>query len=99
MVMEGDLLLELAASLLRQGKRVAVLARAVQRPLLQGMTWIAAPDSVDRYAHDLYANLRQLDKAGADAILVEALPQDAQWAALRDRLTRASASGLPPEAT
>ena len=99
MVMEGDLLQELAASLARQGKRVAVLARAVQRPLLQGVTWIAAPDSVDRYAHDLYANLRQLDKAGADAILVEALPQDAQWAALRDRLTRASASGLPPEAT
>jgi L-threonylcarbamoyladenylate synthase len=98
-VMEGDLLQELAASLVRQGKRVAVLARAVRQPLLQGLTWIAAPNRADRYAHDLYANLRQLDEAGADAILVEALPHDAQWSALRDRLTRASASGLPPEAT
>ncbi|MGQ0749249.1 MAG: L-threonylcarbamoyladenylate synthase, partial [Betaproteobacteria bacterium] len=42
MVMEADLLIELASSLTRQGKRVAVLARSAQQPLLQGLTWIGA---------------------------------------------------------
>jgi L-threonylcarbamoyladenylate synthase len=38
----------------------------------------------------LYANLRELDDAKADAILVECVPDDAAWAAIRDRLTRAT---------
>ena len=98
-VMEPDLLLELAASLARQGKRVAVLARSARQPLLPGITWIGAPPDAAGYAHDLYANLRRLDEAGCDAILAEALPETVEWAAIRDRLARASAAGLPPEAT
>ncbi len=43
-----------------------------------------------RYAHDLYANLRALDATGATAIVVEAVPDDAAWQAVRDRLARAS---------
>ena len=43
LVMEGDLLLELAATLTRQGKRVAVLARSALQPLLTGVVWVAAP--------------------------------------------------------
>ena len=43
-----------------------------------------------RYAHDLYANLRALDATGATAIVVEAVPDDAHWQAVRDRLARAS---------
>jgi Asp/Glu/hydantoin racemase len=38
----------------------------------------------------LYANLRELDDAKADAILVECVPDGAAWAAIRDRLTRAT---------
>ena len=99
MVMEADLLLELASSLVRQGKRVAVMARSAQQPLLQGLTWIGAPADQVGYAHALYANLRRLDAAGCDAILAETPPGGAEWAAVRDRLTRASAGGMPPEAT
>jgi L-threonylcarbamoyladenylate synthase len=99
MVMEGDLLIELASSLIRQGKRVAVLARSAQQPLLQSLTWIGAPPDASGYGHHLYANLRRLDEAGCDAILVEAPPADVEWAAIRDRLARASAGGMPPEAT
>ena len=98
MVMEADLLLELASSLVRQGKRVAVMARSAQQPLLQGLTWIGAPADQVGYAHALYANLRRLDAAGCDAILAETPPGGAEWAAVRDRLTRASADGMPPEA-
>ena len=94
-VIEGDLLLELAASLTRQGKRVAVLARGTLQPLLAGLTWIAAPPDAPAYAHDLYANLRALDAAGCDAILVDKLPQQPEWAAVNDRLGRAAAGASP----
>ncbi len=90
MVMEGDLLLELAASLTRQGKRVAVLARSARQPLLTELTWITAPPDPTGYAHDLYANLRALDAAGCDAILMEKLPQQPEWAAINDRIGRAA---------
>jgi len=95
LVMEGDLLLELAASLIRQGKRVAVLARGARQPLLPGLTWIVAPPDASVYAHDLYANLRALDAAGGDAILVEKLPQQPEWDAVNDRLGRAAAGSSP----
>jgi len=94
---EDDLVLELAASLARQGKRVAVLARSTQRPLLQGLEWLLAPADAAGYAHALYANLRRLDAAGCDAIIVERPPQSPEWAAINDRLARA-ATGSAPDA-
>jgi len=91
MQMEGDLVVELAHSLVRQGKHVAVLARTKLQPLLDNLTWVAAPVDAAGYAHDLYANLRALDHAGCDAILVEQPPDEAEWLAIRDRLNRAAA--------
>lgn len=91
MMMEADLLLELAASLTRQGKRVAVLARVALQPLLPGLAWIAAPAEAIGYAHDLYNNLRRLDDAKCDTILVEEPPLTPDWAAIKDRLMRAAA--------
>lgn len=91
LLMEADLVAELARSLTRQGKRVAALARTSLRPLIDGLVWIAAPADAGGYAHDLYANLRELDHAGCDAILVEQPPEVPEWFAIRDRLTRAAA--------
>lgn len=99
LMMEADLLLELAASLTRQGKRVAALARSAHQPLLPGLTWIAGPADAASYAHDLYDNLRKLDAAGCDTILVEVPPQEAAWAAITDRLARAAAGSPAPDAT
>ena len=98
LVMESDLLLELAATLTRQGKRVAVLARSALQPLFTGVTWIAAPRDAAAYAHDLYASLRALDAANCDALLVEQLPQRPEWAAVNDRLGRAAAGAQPSSA-
>jgi len=95
---EGDLALELAASLARQGRRVAVLARSKGRPLLQGLEWAAAPPDAAGYAHALYASLRRLDEAGCDAIIVERPPQTPEWAAINDRLARAAAGSSAPDA-
>jgi L-threonylcarbamoyladenylate synthase len=69
---------------------LAVLARTVARPADFGGAWIHAPAGATAYAHDLYANLRALDAANADAILIEAAPKGDTWAAVRDRLTRAT---------
>lgn len=91
MLMEGDLIVELAHSLARQGKRVAVLARTTLQPMVDGLVWQAAPRDAAAYAHELYASLRTLDQAGCDAMLVEQPPDEPQWLAVRDRLMRAAA--------
>jgi len=69
---------------------IAVLARTVAQPPELSDMWIGAPLAAAAYAHDLYANLRALDDAGADAILIEAVPPDGEWLAVRDRLERAT---------
>lgn len=42
-------------------------------------------------ARALYAELHRCDEAGAELIIVEALPQKSEWRALADRLARAAA--------
>lgn len=95
MLVETGLIGELARSFARQGKRVAVLARNARQPLIDNLMWIAAPEAPAGYAHDLYANLRQLDSAGCDVMLVEQPPLLIEWAAIRDRLMRAAAGTAP----
>ena len=97
MLMEADLVIELAASLTRQGQRVAVLARSALQPMVAGVTWVAAPADPVAYGHDLYANLRMLDEAGCDALLVEEPPPETAWTAVRDRLARAAAGAEAPD--
>jgi L-threonylcarbamoyladenylate synthase len=48
------------------------------------------PDEPEGYARGLYAALRELDQSGNALILVEAIPQEAGWAAVADRLRRAA---------
>ena len=53
-----------------------------QRPPLgayQFVTWINAGTRPETYAHDLYAHLRTLDKAGCTRILVQEVPGDERW--------------------
>jgi L-threonylcarbamoyladenylate synthase len=51
--------------------------------------WIEGASDPQRYARDLYANLRALDSSRCDEILVEEPPASAAWTAVRDRLSRA----------
>lgn len=44
------------------------------------------------YAREIYGLLRRLDEQGYQRICVQALPQDANWEALNDRLQRAAAA-------
>lgn len=72
------------------GERLAVLARAVVRPAEFTGTWISSHQDAPHYAHDIYANLRTLDAPGVTAILIESVPDDDAWLAVRDRLARAA---------
>jgi L-threonylcarbamoyladenylate synthase len=70
-----------------KGRSVAVLA--FSRPDERVDFWLRMPREPHAYAQKLYAALRELDGAGCEQILVEAPPESAEWAAVRDRLKRA----------
>jgi len=78
----------LDAEIARAGGRVAVLA--FSRPDERARTWRRMPHEPRAYAQGLYAALRELDAANCDEILIEAPPESADWAAVRDRLHRAA---------
>ncbi len=48
------------------------------------------PDDAAGYAAALFGTLHDLDDAGATTILLEAVPSDARWDGIRDRVARAS---------
>jgi len=79
------------AQLEERDERIAVLALRAEAPEGFEGVWLRAPRDAAAYAHALYANLRALDAAGADSILIEEVPDTDAWAAVRDRLERASA--------
>ena len=57
---------------------------------LSGSAELQMPRSAAEYARVLYATLHRLDSEGYDWIAVEMPPDTAEWAGVRDRLTRAS---------
>jgi len=69
------------------GYKVALIYRTAA---IAGHASVAMPMDADRYAHDLYAALRDMDHAEADVIVVESLPQSAEWQGINDRLRRAA---------
>jgi L-threonylcarbamoyladenylate synthase len=81
-----------AAALSEGGRRVAVLAQRLPLKAHKYVTWINAGRRPEQYGHDLYANLRTLDKAGCQQILVQDVPEGERWDAIRDRLVRAASS-------
>lgn len=76
-------------ALLAQNKRVAVIACTQRMEIIPAHYYFLSSDPVS-YAHDLYATLRAADAARYDVLLLEAVPEDEAWLAVRDRLTRAA---------
>ena len=92
----GERLLDFINAQRHRGGRCAVIS--ANQPPQAGMphVWRLMPADPLGYAHDFYAALREMDHAGVDLIVVEALPGDPAWAAIADRLRRAAAgSGSP----
>ncbi len=67
---------------------VALVTRGVQMGHALERT---LPDNASAYAAGLFDMLHQLDDAGAATIVLETVPDEPSWAAVRDRLDRASA--------
>jgi L-threonylcarbamoyladenylate synthase len=75
--------------MLRTSARTGVMSFHARPAGDASAIWIVGSSDPQRYAHDLYANLRALDSSGCDEILVEEPPASPAWAAARDRLSRA----------
>ena len=56
----------------------------------KSLEYVVMPDEPNAYAHELYRTLRTLDHAGFKRIIVESVPDHADWGAIRDRLMKAS---------
>ncbi len=77
----------------RDGKRIRVMSQESPDfdPWNEGADILSATPSL--YAAELYDVLHMLDGIGYDAIVVALPPDTLEWAAIRDRLTRAAAKG------
>ncbi len=76
---------------LSQGKSIVVLSW--EKQLLgqeESITWFQMPAQPEAYMRELYHTLFMADALKKDIILVEALPNEAGWLAVRDRLERAA---------
>jgi L-threonylcarbamoyladenylate synthase len=64
----------------------------LQQPKINQLdvTWIRMSLQPKMYAHDLYATLREADKKNFRQIIIECVPADVSWDAIRDRLQRAA---------
>jgi len=91
-VVSSDQLEQQVALLTDAGVRVGVLAQHPPLGTYRLTTWINGGARPESYAHDLYAHLRTLDKAGCARILVQQVPSDERWDAAYDRLHRAAAA-------
>ncbi|MDR3299770.1 MAG: threonylcarbamoyl-AMP synthase [Candidatus Accumulibacter sp.] len=85
----SDGLIQAIEETLAEKKRCGLLLRGPLTPppvhLLRRL-----PNAPAGYARALYAALRELDQAGNDLILVEAVPTSPDWSAVADRLRRAA---------
>lgn len=87
----GERLLDFLNAQRHKGDVCGVISHSM--PPQAGMPhfWRLLPADPVGYAHDLYAAMRDLDHAELSLIAVEALPEEAAWAAVADRLRRAVA--------
>jgi len=69
---------------------IALLTRTEIKISIAQVHCVTMPLHAKEYAHDLYHLLRKLDKEHFQQILVETVPEEAEWDAVRDRLKRAS---------
>jgi L-threonylcarbamoyladenylate synthase len=73
-----------------RGPMTGLVTLAARRDIERRGPLAALPAMPAKYAHHLYDVLRALDAMGLDAIYVEMPPDRPEWAAVRDRLTRAT---------
>ena len=82
---------ELRSRITHHASRIHVIAHT-HIPSATGFAGVSViPHDAEAFARAIYAELHRCDEAGAELIVVEALPETPEWRALADRLRRASA--------
>jgi len=89
-IVPGEQLTALFKNKSESGQRCALLTYSHTAEHLAPAIVRRLPACPDGYARELYAALRELDEAGCDAILAEAIPESLAWMAVNDRLRRAA---------
>jgi L-threonylcarbamoyladenylate synthase len=72
-------------------ERVHVIAHSIVPSGMEPARVHVIPHDAEAFARAIYAELHRCDDAGAECIIVEALPDTAAWHAIADRLQRAAA--------
>jgi L-threonylcarbamoyladenylate synthase len=90
-VIPSDTLAMAVRETLAANQRAAFLTCLPQPIGDERIVWRTAPKDAAGFAHDLYANLRELDAAGCARIYVQMPPKTEAWQAVMDRLQRAAA--------
>lgn len=80
----------LAHALREAGERRALVTHRAPTENFAPAEVCTLPSDPEGYGAALYATLHRLDDAGVHTIVVEAVPDDEAWSAIRDRLARAS---------
>ncbi len=71
------------------GRTVALLAHSSSSASVAAHSWCLLPDEAEGFARGFYAALRDLDRENHQIIVVEAVPNSPEWAAIADRIRRA----------
>lgn len=91
-VIEPHNLAHFFASLQQNDLPIAFVTHTTHEVSTKPIRKVCMPDNAVAYAHDLYRVLRDLDHQHFQRIIIEAVPEDAEWDAIRDRLNKASGS-------
>jgi L-threonylcarbamoyladenylate synthase len=87
----NDAELKLALRTPHSALRTHVIAHT-HIPSAEGFAGVSViPHDAEAFARAIYAELHRCDEAGAELIVVEALPDAPEWRAIADRLSRAAA--------
>jgi L-threonylcarbamoyladenylate synthase len=91
-VVEAEAVAGRAATLLREGRRVGLLAPRRIEGLPAGLDALPPAGGPQAFAKCLYQRLREADRRGLDVLLAVAPPERGVGAAVADRLRRAAAT-------
>jgi len=87
---ETELRRQLSTFNLARGKTCVIAHTRIPAGKRVGRVSVIAQDA-GAFARAIYAELHRCDEEGAQLIVVEALPEAAEWQAINDRLRRAAA--------
>lgn len=85
-----DTLIAMIDELCAKGKNIGILAFSPTISSVPCQHMICLPDQAEHYEAALYSALRELDNLQLESILIEQPPDSEAWAAVNDRLSKAT---------